>query len=112
MQRTRRPPRYDVRAPAVALRVRAWSLLLVLALAAASFMHVAHGHDPDAPSTYQQHCAFCSTGERGTAPPPALGATADVAPAPPRVATAPSTTRSPHDLRASARPRAPPRLQA
>ena len=50
---------------------RAWSGLLVLAIALASFMHLAHSHDADAPSISKHHCTYCSTFDRGGAPPPA-----------------------------------------
>jgi hypothetical protein len=93
-------------------RRRAWALLLALALVLAAFMHVAHTHDADTPASYK-FCSFCTTLDRGSAPPPVV--TASV----PRVApdsipvqrsiAAPASTavRSPQQPRAP-----PPALQA
>jgi len=93
-------------------RRRAWSVLLVLALALASFMHVAHSHDTDAPSIYKQHCTFCSTFDRGGAPPPASLATLPAEPAPSLIVAAPQAPVTPVELRSTGQPRAPPFLQA
>jgi hypothetical protein len=54
-----------------AVRRRAWAVLLTLFLALAAFMHVAHTHEADAPATYK-FCSFCTTLDRGGAPPPAI----------------------------------------
>jgi hypothetical protein len=92
-------------------RRRAWAVLLTLALALAAFMHVAHTHDADAPATYK-FCTFCTTLDRGSAPPPVVAfavprMTAAAAPSPRFVAApAVSPSRTPHS------PRAPPALQA
>ncbi len=56
-----------------AVQRRAWAVLLSLFLALAAFMHVAHTHEADAPATYQL-CTFCTTLDRGGAPPPAIAA--------------------------------------
>lgn len=88
-----------------------WAMLLALALVLASFMQVVHTHDADAPASHKL-CSFCTTLDRGGAPPPvipaATAATATFVVA--RVATiaAPTgtATRTPHQ------PRAPPALQA
>jgi hypothetical protein len=92
-------------------RRRAWAALLTLALALAAFMHVAHTHDADAPATYK-YCSFCTTLDRGSAPPPVVAAgvprvVATAAPLP-RFVAAPAVVpvRTPHS------PRAPPALQA
>jgi hypothetical protein len=53
-----------------AVRRRAWAVLLALFVAVAAFMHVAHTHEADAPATYK-FCSFCTTLDRGAAPPPA-----------------------------------------
>jgi hypothetical protein len=91
---------------------RAWSWLLVLALALASFLHVAHSHDADAPSIYKQHCTYCGTFDRGGAPPPAAPAELPAEPAPP-VAVAAAQAPVPRvQLRSAGQPRAPPFRQA
>lgn len=54
-------------------RRRAWAVLLSLFLALAAFMHVAHTHEADAPATYK-FCSFCTTLDRGGAPPPVVPA--------------------------------------
>ena len=53
------------------IRRRAWAALLALALVLAAFMHVAHTHDADRPASYK-FCSFCTTLDRGSAPPPAV----------------------------------------
>lgn len=87
-------------------------MLLVLVLALASFMHVAHSHEADAPSAYKQHCTYCSTFDRGGAPPPSMQVALPSQPAPSCVSATqvePVPTEAP---RPSCRPRAPPFLQA
>lgn len=96
--------------PGVSRRV--WSGLLVLAIALASFLHVAHSHEADAPSIYKQHCTYCSTFDRGGAPPPASIATLPAEPAPSFVVVAPLAPVSGVRLRSALQPRAPPSLQA
>ena len=91
---------------------RAWAGLLVLALALASFMHVAHSHEADAPSIYKQHCTYCGTFDRGSAPPPAVPAALPAEPAPSVSIVAPQAGFTPVRLRAASQPRAPPFLQA
>jgi hypothetical protein len=93
-------------------RRRAWSILLVLAIAVASFMHVAHSHDADSPSIYKQHCTFCSTFDRGGAPPPATSVVLPAEPAPVLVIAPLHTPCTPVEQRSACRPRAPPFLQA
>jgi hypothetical protein len=94
-------------------RRRSWSVLLVLALALASFMHVAHSHDADAPANYKQLCTFCSTFDRGGAPPPVTQVVLPVGPAPVfLVAPPPSPAAAQGALRPACQPRAPPFLQA
>ena len=94
------------------VRRRVWCGLLVLALALASFLHVAHSHDADAPSVYKQHCTYCGTFDRGGAPPPASLATLPARPAPSFVVdvTQAPVTRPQH--RSAVQPRAPPFIQA
>jgi len=91
---------------------RVWSGLLVLAIALASFLHVAHSHDADAPSIYKHHCAYCSTFDRGGAPPPASFAMLPVQPAPSVIVAAPQEPFTCAELRSAGQPRAPPFLQA
>lgn len=92
-------------------RRRVWAVLLAFALACAAFMHVAHTHEADAPATYK-FCSFCTTLDRGGAPPPVVTATV------PRIAaiTAPLTATVAAPVAAPSRtprhPRAPPALQA
>ena len=94
------------------LRRRVWSGLLVLALALASFMHVAHSHDADAPSIYQQHCTYCSTFDRGGAPPPASLAVLPAAAAPSCAIAAPRVPVAVIEIHFDGQPRAPPSFQA
>jgi len=91
---------------------RVWSGLLVLAIALASFLHVAHSHDADAPSIYKHHCAYCSTFDRGGAPPPASFATLPAQPSPSLVVTAPQEPVTRAELHSAGQPRAPPFFQA
>jgi hypothetical protein len=94
------------------LRRRAWCWLLVLALALASLLHVAHSHEADAPSIYKQHCTYCGTFDRGGAPPPAAPAALPAEPAPRLIVVAPRATVTGVRLRSTVQPRAPPSLQA
>jgi len=112
MQGTSNPPLLQVLGLAPGARRRFWAGLLALALAVASFMHVAHSHDADAPSIYKQHCSFCSTFDRGTAPPPASLALLPTRQAPCFVAVAPRDPGVRAGFRGAAQPRAPPFLQA
>jgi hypothetical protein len=93
-------------------RRRVCSVLLVLAIALASFMHVAHSHEADAPSIYKQHCTFCSTFDRGGAPPPALLAALPAEPVPSVAFATPPQPLIRVEQRPACRPRAPPLLQA
>jgi hypothetical protein len=93
-------------------RRRSWSVLLVLALLLASFMHVAHSHDADAPSNNTQHCSFCSTFDRGGAPPPVTQVVLPVGPAPIFLVAPPPSPAARGALRSACQPRAPPFLQA
>ena len=92
-------------------RRRAWAVLLSLFLALAAFMHVAHTHEADAPATYK-FCSFCTTLDRGGAPPPivttAIPHAAPVATTTVGEIPAPASTPS----RTPLNPRAPPALQA
>jgi hypothetical protein len=91
---------------------RVWSGLLVLAIALASFLHVAHSHDADAPSIYKQHCTYCSTFDRGGAPPPASLAALPAEPAAYFVVVSLHAPVVRVQLRSALQPRAPPFLQA
>lgn len=83
---------------------------LALSVALASFMHVSHSHEAHGTGAANL-CQFCSSFDRGAAPPPAalaplpaarpLSPPADAAPAAPRLATA-----------GSYEARAPPHAQA
>ena len=86
--------------------------LLYGALALAAFMHVAHTHDADKSASYK-FCSFCTTFDRGSAPPPVAAVSIphvapDLVPVQPSTA-APADTfvRSPQQARAP-----PPALQA
>ncbi len=94
------------------LRRRAWCGLLVLVLALASFLHVAHSHDADAPSIYKQHCTYCGTFDRGGAPPPAACAALPSEPAPAVQVAAPRVPVTDVPIRSAGQPRAPPYSQA
>jgi hypothetical protein len=93
-------------------RLRLLVAALALAVGLASFMHVAHSHDENGKdgAGVSQLCAFCSSFDRGTAPPPAPAPPAridgPVAPAPPVAAARTSIA-----VRAAFRPRAPPHSQ-
>ena len=112
MQGIRHQPSLQALGLVPGVRRRVWSWLLVLAIALASFLHVAHSHEADAPSLYKQHCTYCSTFDRGGAPPPASFATLPVEPAPSFVVVAPLAPVAGVRLRSALQPRAPPFLQA
>ena len=112
MQGIRRQPSLQALGLAPGLSRRVWSGLLVLALALASFLHVAHSHEADAPPIYKQHCTYCGTSDRGGAPPPAAFAMPPAPPAPAFVVVAPLAPVIRVQLRSALQPRAPPFLQA
>ena len=112
MQGIRSQPSLQALGLVPGLRRRVWSGLLVLAVALASFLHVAHSHDADAPSIYKQHCTYCGTFDRGGAPPPASFATLPSRPAPSFVVAVPQAPVTGVQLRSALQPRAPPLLQA
>ena len=112
MQGIRHQPSLQALGLVPGLRRRVWSALLVLALALASFMHVAHSHEADAPSIYKQHCTYCSTFDRGGAPPPDSLAALPVEPAPSFVVVSLHAPVVRVQLRSALQPRAPPPLQA
>jgi hypothetical protein len=87
-------------------------VLLALALLLASFMHVAHSHDADAPSNYKQHCTYCNAFDRGGAPPPVTPVVLPVGPAPIFLVAPPPSPTARGPLRSACQPRAPPFLQA
>jgi hypothetical protein len=94
------------------VRRRAWAVLLAVAIALASFMHVAHTHEAEVPASYK-FCSFCASFDRGGgAPPPVIRATVvPVFPDAPAIvvdATVPQVRL----VRPSCHPRAPPVLQA
>lgn len=92
-------------------RRRAWAALLVLAVAFASFGHVAHSHEADASATYQP-CSFCTTFDRGGAPPPAVHVALSDVPTLVQAVPPPPAPQAEADLHLACRPRAPPVLQA
>lgn len=96
------------------VRRRAWALLLAVAVGLASFMHVAHSHDAQAPTKLTQTvCSFCTVFDRsGGAPPPA--AVTFVTFAPFAVAATVIEVEAPAGAaaRSPCNPRAPPALQA
>jgi hypothetical protein len=112
MQGIRNQPSLQALGLVPGMRRRVWSGLLVLAIALASFLHVAHSHEADAPSLNKQHCTYCSTFDRGGAPPPASIATLPAEPAPSFVFVAPQAPVTDLQLRSALQPRAPPSLQA
>ena len=112
MQAIRHQPSLQALGLVPGVRRRVWSGLLVLAVALASFLHVAHSHEADAPSIYKQHCTYCGTFDRGGAPPPTALATLPVEPAPSFVVVAPPAPVAGVRLRSALQPRAPPSLQA
>ena len=112
MQGIRNQPSLQALGLVPGVRRRVWSGLLVLAIALASFLHVAHSHEADAPSIYKQHCTYCSTFDRGGAPPPASLATLPAAEAPSFVVVAQRAPVALARLRSTLQPRAPPFFQA
>lgn len=112
MQGIRNQPSLQALGLVPGVRRRVWSGLLVLAIALASFLHVAHSHEADAPSLNKQHCTYCSTFDRGGAPPPASIATLPVESAPSFVVIAPLALVASVRPRSALQPRAPPSLQA
>lgn len=92
-------------------RRRAWALLLTLALVVASFMHVAHTHDADAKATYK-FCSFCTTLDRGSAPPPAIAASTPQASVVAQATLDPMAAPAGPVCLTPLQPRAPPALQA
>jgi hypothetical protein len=96
-------------------RLPGWSRLrllvaaLALAVGLASFMHVAHSHDANGAdgAGVSQLCSFCSSFDRGTAPPPDAPTTPRIEnPAAPERSAA--TAAAPSPVRTAFRPRAPP----
>jgi hypothetical protein len=82
-------------------------VLLAVAIALASFMHVAHTHEAEVPASYK-FCSFCVSFDRGGgAPPPVIRAT--VAPV---SAVALAIVPQGRLVRPTCHPRAPPVLQA
>ena len=112
MQGNRNHPSLQALGLVPGLRRRAWSGLLVLALALASFLHVAHSHEADSPSIFKQHCTYCGAFDRGGAPPPASLATLPARQAPAFVVVSPQAPVTRLELRSTLQPRAPPHLQA
>jgi hypothetical protein len=91
---------------------RAWSALLILALALASFMHVAHSHDADTPPTHKQHCGYCGSFDRGGAPPPASPAVLPAEPVTSFTIAVPLAPVACAEIHSDGQPRAPPPFQA
>ena len=112
MQGIRSQPSLQALGLVPGLHRRVWSGLLILAIAFASFLHVAHSHEADAPSIYKQHCTYCSTFDRGGAPPPASLATLPAKPSPSFVVVAQRAPVTLARLRSTLQPRAPPVFQA
>ncbi len=94
----------------VAGRLRLLVAALALSVALASFMHVAHGHEAEGTGAAKL-CQFCSSFDRGTAPPPAALASLPAARPlpPPAVAALPAPRGA---IAASYQARAPPHAQA
>ena len=94
----------------VAARLRLLVAAVALSVALASFMHVSHSHEAEGTGAAKL-CQFCSSFDRGTAPPPAAMAALPVARPLPPVADAalPAPRRSTAD---SYEARAPPHAQA
>jgi hypothetical protein len=91
-------------------RHRAAAVLLALAIALASFMHVAHSHEAEGPATYKL-CSFCTTFDRGSGPPLTAPAAWPLDPLPTLVVAARAPAPVATVLRAACHPRAPPALQ-
>ena len=91
-------------------RLRLLVAALALSVALASFMHVSHSHEAEGTGAAKL-CQFCSSFDRGTAPPPAALATPPtVRPLPPLAdAALPAPRRS---TAGSYEARAPPHAQA
>lgn len=90
-------------------RLRLLVAALALAVGLASFMHVAHSHDENGSggASVSQLCSFCSSFDRGAAPPPVSSAMPRVeVPVKPELHAATALATSP--VRAAFRPRAPP----
>jgi hypothetical protein len=90
-------------------RLRLLVVSLALAVGLASFMHVAHSHDENGTdgAGVSQLCSFCSSFDRGTAPPPAPATPPRIdSPVTPTPPAAPA--RASFAVRAAFRPRAPP----
>jgi hypothetical protein len=94
----------------VAARLRLLVAALAVSVALASFMHVSHSHEADGTGAAKL-CQFCSSFDRGTAPPPAALASLPAArPLPP-----PADAALPAPTGATAafyEARAPPHVQA
>lgn len=91
-------------------RLRLLVAALALSVALASFMHVSHSHEAEGTGAAKL-CQFCSSFDRGTAPPPAALATPPAARPLPPIADAalPAPRRS---TGGSYEARAPPHAQA
>lgn len=90
-------------------RLRLLVVALALAVGLASFMHVAHSHDENGAdgAGVSPLCSFCSSFDRGGAPPPAASAMPRVeGPFKPEPHAPTALATSP--VRAVFRPRAPP----
>jgi hypothetical protein len=94
----------------VAHRLRVLVAALALSVALASFMHVSHSHEAEGTGAAKL-CQFCSSFDRGTAPPPAALAPLPAARplSPPAAAAPPATSLS---TARSYEARAPPHVQA
>lgn len=112
MQAIRHQPSLQALGSGRDLRRRVWSGLLVLAIALASFLHVAHSHESGAPSIYKQHCTYCGTFERGAAPPPAALASLPAMQVPSCAVPAPREPAARTGIRSARQARAPPLPQA
>ena len=90
-------------------RLRLLVAALALAVGLASFMHVAHSHDENGAdgAGVSQLCSFCSSFDRGTAPPPAPATTPRVE-GPVAAEPHPSAVLAPSPVRTAFRSRAPP----
>ncbi len=92
-------------------RGRAWAVLLSVAIALASVMHVAHTHEAEVPASYK-FCSFCVTFDRGGAPPPAIKATVEPVAPVARAIVVDEAVPQGRVVRPPCHPRAPPALQA
>jgi hypothetical protein len=94
----------------VAQRLHLLVAALTLSVALASFMHVAHSHEAEGTGAAKL-CQFCSSFDRGTAPPPAGPAASPTA----RADSPPAAAASPAPIPSITGPyeaRAPPHAQA